>query len=98
MSLDGYVAGPNQSLENPLGVGGMRLHEWVFPLAAWRRLHGQEGGEDNASTPVIEESVANISSDDIRLHSSGIGGRADLGQYLITQGKRLVIRTHELRL
>ena len=41
MSLDGLVAGPNQSLENPLGVGGMRLHEWVFPLAVWRRMHGE---------------------------------------------------------
>jgi dihydrofolate reductase len=60
MSLDGYVAGPEQSLENPLGVGGMRLHEWVFPLAAFRREHGLEGGEVNASTPVVEENVANV--------------------------------------
>jgi dihydrofolate reductase len=60
MSLDGYVAGPNQSLDDPLGVGGMRLHEWVFPLAAWRKMHGQEGGEVNASTSVVEESLANV--------------------------------------
>jgi dihydrofolate reductase len=60
MSLDGYVAGPDQSVDHPLGVGGMRLHEWVFPLAAWRRLHGLEGGEVNPSTSVIEESRANI--------------------------------------
>ena len=60
MSLDGYVAGPDQSLENPLGVGGMRLHEWVFPLAAWRAMQGLEGGEVDASTPVIEESLANL--------------------------------------
>ena len=60
MSLDGFVAGPNQSVDNPLGVGGMRLHEWVFPLAAWRAMHGQEGGEVNASTPVVEESLANV--------------------------------------
>ena len=50
MSLDGFVAGPNQSVENPLGIGGMRLHEWVFPLAAWRSMHGLEGGEVNEST------------------------------------------------
>ena len=43
ISLDGFVAGPNQSEENPLGEGGMRLHEWVFPLAAWREYHGAEG-------------------------------------------------------
>jgi dihydrofolate reductase len=60
ISLDGYVAGPDQSVENPLGIGGMRLHEWVFPLAAWRAPHGLEGGEVNASTPVVEEWVAGV--------------------------------------
>ena len=60
MSLDGFVAGPNQSVENPLGIGGMRLHEWVFPLRAWRSTHGLQGGEVNESTPVVEESLANI--------------------------------------
>jgi dihydrofolate reductase len=60
MSLDGFVAGPNQGLENPLGVGGMRLHEWVFPLAVWRSMHGEQGGEINESTRVVEESRANI--------------------------------------
>jgi dihydrofolate reductase len=60
MSLDGFVAGPSQSVENPLGIGGMRLHEWVFPLKAWRAPHGLEGGEVNESTRVIEESLINI--------------------------------------
>jgi dihydrofolate reductase len=60
MSLDGFVAGPNQSVKDPLGIGGMRLHEWVFPLAVWRKTHGLQGGEVNESTPVIEESTANI--------------------------------------
>lgn len=60
MSLDGYVAGPKQSVENPLGLGGMRLHEWVFPLEAWRRQAGLEGGEVNASSAVIEETNAGI--------------------------------------
>jgi dihydrofolate reductase len=60
MSLDGYIAGPEQSLENPLGIGGEGLHEWVFPLAAWRERHGLEGGEVNASTPVVEEQLASI--------------------------------------
>ena len=49
VSLDGFSAGPNQSVENPLGEGGMQLHEWVFGLAAWRAPHGLEGGEVNAS-------------------------------------------------
>jgi dihydrofolate reductase len=60
MSLDGFVAGPSQSLANPLGVGGMRLHEWVFPLAVWRAMQGLEGGEVNESAKVVEDSLANI--------------------------------------
>ena len=60
MSLDGYVAGPNQGAEQPLGEGGMRLHEWVFPLAAFRQSHGMEGGIANESTPVFEAAFANV--------------------------------------
>lgn len=55
MSLDGFVAGPQQSVQDPLGIGGLRLHEWAFPLKSWRSIHGLEGGEDNASSKVIEE-------------------------------------------
>lgn len=58
MSLDGFIAGPNQSPEHPLGEGGEGLHEWVVPLAAWRAPHGLEGGEVNASSAVLEESLA----------------------------------------
>ena len=54
MSLDGYVAGPDQSMENPLGVGGEELHDWIVPLKAWRESHGMEGGEENASTPFAD--------------------------------------------
>jgi dihydrofolate reductase len=60
ISLDGFVAGPNQSEEHPLGEGGTQLHEWVIALEAWRRPHGREGGEINASTPVIEEALAGV--------------------------------------
>jgi dihydrofolate reductase len=60
MSLDGFTAGPEQSKKNPLGVGGEQLHEWAFPLAAWRAMHGLEGGEVNESNRVVEESLANI--------------------------------------
>lgn len=59
MSLDGFTAGPCQSIDDPLGVGGMRLHEWIFPLAAWRQPHGLDGGIVDASTPVVEEMLAN---------------------------------------
>ena len=60
ISLDGFVAGPNQSAENPLGEGGERLHDWVVPLAAWREPHGKPGGEVNESTRVQEEATANV--------------------------------------
>ncbi len=60
MSLDGFVAGPNQSKQEPLGMGGERLHEWVTSLATWRRAHGQEGGDVNESTRVMEEEIAGI--------------------------------------
>ena len=60
MSLDGFVAGPSQSVDNPLGIGGMRLHEWAFALEAMRDQHGLEGGDVNQSTPVFEEMFANI--------------------------------------
>ena len=60
MSLDGFVAGPGQSVDHPLGIGGMRLHQWVFGLAVWRAMHGLPSGEVNESTPVVEESLANI--------------------------------------
>jgi dihydrofolate reductase len=58
MSLDGFVAGPNQTLEEPLGHGGERLHEWAFRLASWRKPHGLSGGETSATDdPVVEESL-----------------------------------------
>jgi len=60
MSLDGYAAGPDQSEENPLGIGGEELHEWAFPLKAFRESHGREGGEVTASSPVVEGWTANV--------------------------------------
>lgn len=59
MSLDGYVAGPDQSAENPLGRGGMELHQWFFPLKEFREMHGEHGGEVNASSAVVEERQTN---------------------------------------
>jgi dihydrofolate reductase len=62
MSLDGYAAAPDQSEENPIGVGGMELHEWVFPLKEFQKMHGGdgEGGETNASSAVVEERWVSI--------------------------------------
>jgi len=60
MSLDGYVAGPDQSEKDGLGIGGEQLHEWVVPLKAFRESHGREGGEVNASTPIVEGILGNV--------------------------------------
>ena len=60
MSLDGFVAGPNQRAEEPLGDGGERLHEWAFANAAWREQHGHEGGERTADSEVTEEVTAGV--------------------------------------
>ena len=54
VSLDGYTAGPQQSAENPFGLGGMQLNEWLFPRRAFREMRGGGGGEDNPSGPIVE--------------------------------------------
>ena len=55
MSLDGFVAGPHPTLEDPLGKGGEQLHEWIFGLASWREMHGETGGERNADDDLVRE-------------------------------------------
>jgi dihydrofolate reductase len=56
MSLDGFVAGPDQTEQAPLGIGGEQLHQWLISLKAFRETHGGgEGGEVNASTPIAEQ-------------------------------------------
>ncbi len=60
VSLDGFVAGPDQSLEHPLGAGGERLHEWAFATDSWNAQHGREGGERNADAEVVEEVTAGV--------------------------------------
>lgn len=79
VSLDGYVAGPNQSEENPLGEGGRDLHRWAFALELWRRPHGMEGGEVNASTPVLEEIQANVGAEIMGRNKFG-GGPGPWGE------------------
>jgi dihydrofolate reductase len=60
MSLDGFTAGPDQSAENPMGVGAMQIHEWAFALEAWQKEHGGEGGEVNPSTAFAERMFENV--------------------------------------
>ena len=79
MSLDGFVAGPNATLEDPLGKGGMRLHEWAFAAASWREQHGLSGGEANADSDVIQESLDSLGAVLMarRMFSGGEGPWAD---------------------
>jgi dihydrofolate reductase len=60
ISVDGFVAGPNQSEDDPIGEGGMRLHEWAFATQSWLKAHGREGGERNADADVIEEGIRDV--------------------------------------
>jgi dihydrofolate reductase len=60
ISLDGFAAGPAQSLQNPLGVGGPALMEWFFPTRVWRSLQGQEGGETGVDNRMAERGFANV--------------------------------------
>ncbi|MEA2306314.1 MAG: hypothetical protein QOH43_3594 [Solirubrobacteraceae bacterium] len=60
MSLDGFIAGPNQSLDHPLGEGGTRLHDWAIATEAWQRLHGSSAGEPGVDSQVVEESVQGV--------------------------------------
>lgn len=59
ISLDGFSAGPNQSLENPLGEGAMRLHDWMFQTAAFHKMLGQDGGSTGEDSMIVEELSAN---------------------------------------
>ena len=63
ISLDGYVAGPNQSQEEPLGKGGEQLHDWLVELQAWREPQGMEGGAENASTAVVAQTFDNVGAE-----------------------------------
>jgi dihydrofolate reductase len=60
ISLDGFVAGPNQSLDNPIGEGGMRLHQWAFATDSWRKQQGLDGGERNPDSEVVDDVVRGV--------------------------------------
>ena len=60
ISIDGYGAGPNQDLRNPLGVGGPELMEWFFPTRVWRRMHGHDDGETGVDNGIAEQGFVGI--------------------------------------
>jgi dihydrofolate reductase len=75
MSLDGYVAGPEPTLEEPLGRGGELLHEWVIRLKTWREQHGMDGGEAGPDNDVVEEWIGSAAAHVMgrRMFSGGSG-------------------------
>jgi dihydrofolate reductase len=76
ISLDGFTAGPDQSLENPIGVGGLRLHEWMFATAAWARRQGLPEGPETPDSAFVEE----LSS------STGVGAYV-MGRNMFSAGR-----------
>jgi dihydrofolate reductase len=78
-SLDGFVAGPNPSLEHPLGEGGEALHEWAYALASWREAHGRSGGEASRDSEILEEAIAATGATVMgrRMYSGGEGAWED---------------------
>jgi dihydrofolate reductase len=77
-SLDGFVAGPRPTLEEPLGEGGEGLHQWAFATRSWRERHGLAGGEEGADSELIEEMVARTGATVMgrRMFSGGEGAWA----------------------
>jgi dihydrofolate reductase len=75
ISLDGFVAGPDQSMQDPLGIGGMQLHEWALASMSWREAHGREGGEANADSDLIDSLHANVGAGIMgrKMYSGGSG-------------------------
>ncbi len=73
MSLDGYVAGPNQSVTHPLGQGGEELHKWLFALRSFRAIHGLEGGATGPDDDIAAEYFQNIGATIMGRHMFGGG-------------------------
>jgi dihydrofolate reductase len=73
MSLDGFVAGPNQRPEEPLGDGGESLHEWIFGLKAWREMQGREGGTTGPDNDIVAEGIASTGATVMGRHMFGGG-------------------------
>lgn len=79
MSLDGYIAGPNQSVKNPLGEGGEALHDWAFAVRSFRKMHEMDGGTTGTDDEIVAESLQNIGATIMGRHMFG-GGDGPWGE------------------
>jgi dihydrofolate reductase len=80
MTLDGYVAGPNQSVDHPLGEGGEHIHDWALNLKSFREMHGDYGGgETGRNDEVLRDAFANIGATIMgrNMFGGGPGGWSD---------------------
>jgi dihydrofolate reductase len=94
MSLDGFVAGPDDRPGQGLGVGGELLHEWVYELASWREPHGLEGGKRNRDSELLEEAQARSGAVVLgRRMYDNAGGWGERPPF----GKPVFVLTHEVR-
>ena len=60
ITIDGYGAGPDQDLENPIGMGGLRVFDWFFPTRTWQRMHGNADGETDVDDDMAAGGFENI--------------------------------------
>lgn len=77
MSIDGFVAGPDQGLDRPLGGGGERLHQWLFACRSWRRSVGMEGGEEGLDDDFVSRGETGIGATIIGRNMFGPGTSRD---------------------
>jgi dihydrofolate reductase len=79
MSLDGCIAGPRPTLDEPLGAGGEQLHEWAFPLKSFRERHGRPGGDTNVDSDLMDELLRRVGATVVgrRMFSGGAGAWED---------------------
>lgn len=80
MSLDGYVAGPHQTVEHPLGEHGEELHQWAFATRTMRAMHGMEGGATDPDDDALAESFRNLGATIMGRHMFG-GGEGPWGPW-----------------
>lgn len=93
-SLDGFIAGPNDGPELPLGAGGERLHQWVYDLASWREPHGLAGGKTNENSEIMEEGLSRTGAIVVgKRMFDNAGGWGETPPF----GKPVFVLTHEAR-
>jgi dihydrofolate reductase len=97
MTLDGFIAGPDDGVDKPLGEGGERIHQWLYDSSSWRERHGQEGGDTRPDNQLVDEAVertgAIVMGKRMYENGSGPNGWGDNPPF----HKPVFVLTHEAR-